>query len=64
VFKQTIQRATEIGLEVKLLPSGYDIDDGASLRRLCEELLGEQGDDSVAPNTRIFLAGMVERKKL
>jgi uncharacterized protein len=64
VFKQTIQRATEIGLEVKLLPSGYDIDDGASLRRLCEELLGGQGDDSVAPNTRIFLAGMVERKKL
>ena len=42
VLNQTIQRATEIGLEVKLLPTGYDVDDGASLRRLCNELLGEQ----------------------
>ena len=49
VLNQTIQRATEIGIEVKLLPTGYDVDDGASLRRLCNELLGEQGDDSAAP---------------
>jgi rSAM/selenodomain-associated transferase 1 len=64
VLNQTIQRASEIGLEAKLLPTGYDVDDGASLRRLCEELLDEQGDHTVAPNTRMFLAGMVERKKL
>ena len=64
VLNQTIQRATEIGLEHKLLPSGYDVDDDASLRRLCNELLGEQGDDSVAPSTRKFLAGLVAQKKL
>jgi rSAM/selenodomain-associated transferase 1 len=64
VLNQTIQRATEIGVEVKLLPSGYDVDDGASLRRLCDELLGEQGDDSTAPSTRKFLAGLVAQKKL
>jgi rSAM/selenodomain-associated transferase 1 len=64
VLNQTIQRATEIGLEVKLLPAGYDVDDDASLRRLYSELLGEQGDDSVAPNTRRFLAGLVRLKKL
>src|SRR2546423_4122818 len=39
VLEQTIERATESGLEVKLLPMGYDIDDGASMRRLCNELL-------------------------
>ena len=64
VLNQTMQRATEIGIEVKLLPTGYDVDDGASLRRLCNELLGEQGDDSAAPSTRKFLASLVARKKL
>src|SRR5438445_302316 len=37
-FNQTIQRATEIGLEIKLLPTGYDVDNAASLRRLINEL--------------------------
>jgi rSAM/selenodomain-associated transferase 1 len=64
VLNQTMERATEIGLEVKLLPTGYDVDDGASLRRLCNEILGEQADDSVAPSTRRFLADLVEQKKL
>jgi hypothetical protein len=62
VLNQTIRRATEIELEVKVLPAGYDVDDGASLRRLCNELLGEQGDDSAAPNTRKFLAGLVAER--
>jgi len=64
VLNQTMLRATEIGTEVKLLPTGYDVDDDASLRRLCNELLGEQGDDSVAPSTRKFLGGLVVQKKL
>jgi uncharacterized protein len=64
VLNQTIQRATESGVEVKLLPTGYDVDDDASLRRLCNELLGEQGADSVASSTRKFLAGLVAQKKL
>ena len=49
VLNQTMQRATEIGIEVKLLPTGYDVDDDASLRRLCNELLVNRDDDSDAP---------------
>src|SRR6476619_1304936 len=64
VLNQTIQRATEIGLEVKLLPTGYDVDDGASLRRLCNEILADATPADVAPYTRQFLASFVERKKL
>jgi len=64
VLNQTIQRANEIGLEVKLLTTGYDVDDDASLRRLCNELLGEQREDTAAPSTRKFLAGLVAQKKL
>jgi rSAM/selenodomain-associated transferase 1 len=57
VLTQTIQRATGLGLEVKLLPTGYDIDDGESLRRLCDELLGDRPESTrdIAPNTRAFL---------
>lgn len=64
VLNQTIQRANEIGLEAKLLPTGYDVDSDASLRRLCNEILGEQGNDGVAPNTRRFLICLVGQKKL
>src|SRR5206468_12448816 len=52
VLNQTMQRATEIGIEVKLLPRGYDVDDGASLRRLCNEIQAEQRADGVARSTR------------
>ena len=64
VFDQTMRRAREIGLEVKLLPPGYDVDDAASLRRLCKELLSQSTSDSVAPSTRKFLADIVAQKKL
>ena len=55
VLKQTIQRATEIGLEVELLPTGYDVDDDASLRRLCQELLHNPASAHIAPHTSKFL---------
>jgi rSAM/selenodomain-associated transferase 1 len=64
VLNQTMQRATEIGIEVKLLPIGYDVDDDASLRRLCNELLSDTTSADIAPHTREFLASFVERKKL
>ena len=64
VLNQTMQRATEIGIEVKLLPTGYDVDDDASLRRLCNELLTDTTPADIAPYTREFLAGFVKRKKL
>ncbi len=64
VLNQTMQRATEIGIEVKLLPTGYDVDDDASLRRLCNELLTGTTSADIAPHTREFLATFVARKKL
>ena len=64
VLNQTMQRATEIGIEVKLLPTGYDVDDDASLRRLCNELLTGTTSADIAPHTREFLASFVARKKL
>jgi hypothetical protein len=64
VLDQTIQRAAKISIEVKLLPTGYDVDDAASLRRLCNELLASSSNDSVAPHTREFLARMVATKTL
>ena len=39
VSAQTIARAREIYLDVALLPAWYDVDDAASLGRLCVELL-------------------------
>jgi rSAM/selenodomain-associated transferase 1 len=41
VCAQTIARAEECCLPVALLPAWYDVDDAATLARLCEELLGE-----------------------
>jgi uncharacterized protein len=64
VLNQTMQRATEIGTEVRVLPTGYDVDDDASLRRLSNELLTATTLADVAPYTRQFLAGLAERKKL
>lgn len=38
VLTQTVERAAEIGLETVILPTWYDVDDGATLKRLCDEL--------------------------
>jgi uncharacterized protein len=64
VLKQTIQQATEINLEVKLLPAGYDVDDETSLRRLCNELMAEATKSDFAPYTRKFLAHLIAQKEL
>jgi hypothetical protein len=64
VLEQTKQRAKELSLEVRLLPTGYDVDDAATLRRLCDELLPEKSGRGLAPNTREFLAALTARKKL
>ncbi len=39
VVSQTLQRAAEIGVEVDLLETWYDVDDGCALNRLAAELL-------------------------
>jgi uncharacterized protein len=64
VLNQSIQRATETGLEVQLLPTGYDVDDGTSLRRLCNELLTDTTSADVAPHTREILTKLTARKAL
>jgi uncharacterized protein len=39
VFRQTLERATSLGLAVETLPLWYDVDDPTSLRWLCDEVL-------------------------
>lgn len=70
VLAQTIARAEELKLEVGLLPAWYDVDDAASLARLCAELCQAQtdGDDCSgpvgysAPHTRALLADLLARE--
>ncbi|MEP6956372.1 MAG: glycosyltransferase, partial [Chthoniobacterales bacterium] len=67
VAEQTQERAREIGVEVELLPTWYDVDDRITLQRLCDELLGGAAEASkpsgyAAPETRRFLAAIVERE--
>lgn len=64
VLAQTKQRACELGLEVKLLSAGYDVDDEASLRRLCRELLARNAPTHIAPKTREFLRELTAQRKL
>jgi rSAM/selenodomain-associated transferase 1 len=65
VLEQTIAAAREIDLPVHLLPSWYDVDDRATLSRLCQELFGSNGNASAgfaAPATRGFLSALFERE--
>src|SRR5216110_896476 len=62
VFAQTDERAREVGLKVHLLPKFYDVDDGATLRRLCEELLRRNSRGDIAPVTTKFLAELIARE--
>src|SRR5271167_89843 len=47
VFAQTLERVGELGLEIARLPSWYDVDDAAGLRRLVGELFAHQPRDEV-----------------
>lgn len=67
VLSDTLQRAREIGLETRLLPSWYDVDDAASLARLCEELFPADGRQAgpnrngySAPHTRAYLRQLID----
>jgi rSAM/selenodomain-associated transferase 1 len=64
VLNQTMQRTADIGIDVKLLPCGYDIDDGEGLRRLYDELLSKNARDCMASNTRRFLVSIAAQDKL
>jgi uncharacterized protein len=60
VFAQTLDRARELTLNVRLLPKLYDVDDATALRRLCGELLDEKSED-LAPATKEFLVELIAR---
>jgi rSAM/selenodomain-associated transferase 1 len=60
VLEQTLQRAEEIGVSVHQLPNGYDVDDRATLQRLCDELLGSNDSSKIAPNSERFLRNIIE----
>src|SRR3712207_5972501 len=60
VAEQTLARAKEIGLAVEFLPTWYDVDDRATLRRLCDELLRDgSGQGYSAPATRAYLSELI-----
>ena len=58
VLKQTIDRAAELDLDVHLLPTWFDVDDSATLQRLCKSLL-QSASDQNAPATKHFLENLV-----
>jgi uncharacterized protein len=65
VYRQTAERAANIGLELVTLPAWYDVDDAASLGALCRELFGGQHpprctrDGYQASHTRGFLRALI-----
>jgi rSAM/selenodomain-associated transferase 1 len=68
VLRQTVERAAETGLDVVMLPAWYDVDDAATLSRLCDELFRHDGkgadqsglDGYEASHTRKYLSQLVE----
>lgn len=65
VLEQTIESAQKIDLEVHFLPPWYDVDDRATLRRLCREFFAANGsapDAYPAPATRGYLDELLKRE--
>ncbi len=68
VLTQTVERAREIDLSVTMLPTWYDVDDAATLSRLCAELFtadkqhapADRQHGYPAPYTRAYLARLIE----
>jgi uncharacterized protein len=58
VFAQTLERAREIGLEVELLATWYDVDDAVTLERLRQELAGPELAGYDARHTRLYLESL------
>jgi len=65
VLEQTIERARQISLDVHLLPTWYDVDDRATLQRLCREFfttLSGAADAYPAPATRAYLDELLKQE--
>jgi rSAM/selenodomain-associated transferase 1 len=69
VFEETMERCAEAGLEVVVLPTWYDVDDGATLELLTGELLEGRAPEFTsqpgygAVRTREFLEALVLAEK-
>lgn len=66
VARRTLERASEIGVEVVCLPEWYDIDDAETLEWLRAEIAGRSGrfrDGGPAIATREYLAAMTVAAK-
>jgi uncharacterized protein len=65
VLRQTVDRASSLGLEVVTLPTWYDVDDAATLAWLCDEVVaGHSAADFIAggytaPHTSAYLRGLL-----
>lgn len=65
VLEQTIEAAREINVTVHFLSTWYDVDERATLSRLCREFFGTNGSDEsgfAAPATREFLSDLLQRE--
>jgi uncharacterized protein len=62
VFAQTKERAAELRVPVHALERGLDVDDRATLAKLCDKLFGNDADSTVALATRNFLSELFERE--
>jgi rSAM/selenodomain-associated transferase 1 len=64
VLEQTVAAARALELPVHFLPTWFDVDDRATLARLCHELFSSNGSATsgfTAPATQGFLAELLER---
>jgi hypothetical protein len=65
VLEQTIARAEQMKVKVHLLPIWYDVDDRATLQRLCTEFFNPAECAAAgypAPATRDYLERLLQRK--
>jgi rSAM/selenodomain-associated transferase 1 len=64
VLEETIARARHLNLNVHFLPTWYDVDDRATLARLCRELFDHEGTSAgyEAPATRDYLDGLLKKE--
>jgi len=66
VLAHTVERAKQISLPMVMLPKWYDVDDTATLDRLCRELFSSDGFSEngyhpyAAPFTREFLENLLK----
>jgi rSAM/selenodomain-associated transferase 1 len=65
VLEQTSERARAAGLELHFLPTWYDVDDSATLHRLCRDFFTDtlsRSEAYPAPATREYLKELLKRE--